>query len=284
MINIGLVLSGGMVKGAYQIGALQAIKEFFKHDTVCCVSASSIGVLNAYSYLTDGLHKATELWKESANKKQRNFATDILKNGILQSSIVNILSDVEINNPFYISLVDIKKRQLIYVDLGKVGLESLKYYLQASVSLPFFNQAVKIRNNFFYDGGIVDNIPVYPILKHKIDYIICIYFDKHNFIFENDYIDNKIIKINFSDNKLISSSICFTESSIEHMLDEGYVKAKSILKCIFQNGTEDSSYINSRINDLNSLNTNRSIRITGDILVNNMNKISRKFLKKTEIF
>ena len=34
MVKIGLVLSGGMVKGAYQIGVLKAIQEFIKKETL----------------------------------------------------------------------------------------------------------------------------------------------------------------------------------------------------------------------------------------------------------
>lgn len=44
-MHIGLVLSGGMGKGAYQIGALTAIDEFFNPSEFEYVSAASIGVL-----------------------------------------------------------------------------------------------------------------------------------------------------------------------------------------------------------------------------------------------
>ena len=47
-MHIGLVLSGGMGKGAYQIGALTAIDEFFNPSEFEYVSAASIGVLNMY--------------------------------------------------------------------------------------------------------------------------------------------------------------------------------------------------------------------------------------------
>ena len=46
MKDIGLVLSGGMVKGAYQIGALKAISEYIQPKDFNCLSCSSIGTLN----------------------------------------------------------------------------------------------------------------------------------------------------------------------------------------------------------------------------------------------
>ena len=56
MKNIGLVLSGGMAKGAYQIGALQAIDEFFKPSDFSFISSASIGALNSYAYLTHNIN------------------------------------------------------------------------------------------------------------------------------------------------------------------------------------------------------------------------------------
>lgn len=57
MKHIGLVLSGGMGKGAYQIGALTALNEFFYPSDFEYVSAASIGVLNTYAYLTGNLKR-----------------------------------------------------------------------------------------------------------------------------------------------------------------------------------------------------------------------------------
>ena len=57
MVKIGLVLSGGMAKGAYQIGALQAINEVFKPSDISYASAASVGAINTYLYLTEGLDK-----------------------------------------------------------------------------------------------------------------------------------------------------------------------------------------------------------------------------------
>ena len=61
-MHIGLVLSGGMGKGAYQIGALTAISEFFAPSDFEYVSAASIGVLNTYAFLTNNLPKARDTW------------------------------------------------------------------------------------------------------------------------------------------------------------------------------------------------------------------------------
>lgn len=51
-MNIGLVLSGGMAKGAYQIGVLRAISEYIPISEIKYISCESIGVFNGYALLT----------------------------------------------------------------------------------------------------------------------------------------------------------------------------------------------------------------------------------------
>ena len=283
MRNIGLVLSGGMAKGAYQIGALRAIKEFFKPSDFRYISSASIGALNSYIFLTQELDKGIEIWKGADEKNNRKWVTAVLKNGFLQESIKNIISKEEIKNIFYIPLVNLKKRKLSYIDVGKVPAEGIESYLRASVAMPIFNPGVLINGEYYYDGAIVDNIPIQPILKHSIDYVICIYFDDYNYTFESEYLDNKIIKMNFSDDKILSNSLSFNGESIEYMINEGYTRGRRILDYILINGIDDIDSIYSRIEDLNAMNTNKSLRITGDVIVNNMNKITKRLIKRMEI-
>ena len=283
MGNVGLVLSGGMAKGAYQIGALQAIREVFQPSDIKFVSGASIGALNAYAFLTQGLSKGIELWKSVNSKNNRRFVTALLKSCFMQDAIKTIISNVEIKNTFYTPLVNLKKRNLIYADIGKVPKENIEAYLRASVSMPIFNSGVQIDGERYFDGAMIDNIPIHPILKHKIDYVVCIYFDNYNYIFESRYFDNKVLKINFTDDKIISSSLCFKLDDIENMIEEGYSKTKRIMEFAFANGVNEIESIYKKIEHLNVLNGNKNVRrITGDIIVDNMNKVAKKFMRKIE--
>ncbi|MDR2599319.1 MAG: patatin-like phospholipase family protein [Oscillospiraceae bacterium] len=283
MPNIGLVLSGGMAKGAYQLGALQAINTVFKPSVISYVSSASIGALNSYLYLTNNLDKGVELWSSVSSENSRTWVTTLLKSSFLQNAIKSILSKEEITNVFYVPLVNLRKRKLSYIDFGKVSPENIESYLHASVAMPIYNSAVQINEDYYYDGALIDNIPIHPVLKHSIDYIICIYFDSFNYTFESTYLDNKVIKMNFTDNRIISNSIIFKGESIKYMLDEGYLRAKRILDYVFINGIEDVDSIYSRIIDLNTMTTSKNLRITGDVVVNNMNRITKKFMKRLEI-
>jgi len=283
MLNIGLVLSGGMAKGAYQIGALKAINEVFKPSDISYISSASVGALNTYIYLTNALEKGAEMWSGIESGNSRTWITAMLRSSFLQNSIKTLISDVEINNVFYIPLLNLRKRKLSYVNVGDIPQDEIEQYLRASVAMPIYNTAVHINGEHYYDGAIIDNIPIRPILKHSIDYIICIYFDEFNYTFESHYLDNKIIKINFVDNKFVSNSISFRKDSINYMLDEGYAMTKRILDYIFIGGKDDIESIYSQISAVNAMNTSKSIRISGDVIVNNMNKLTKRLMKRPDI-
>jgi len=283
MRNIGLVLSGGMAKGAYQIGALRAIGEVFQPSDFKFVSAASVGALNLYAFLTYGLDDAIKIWQTAENSTQRKWVMTLLKSTFVQDSIAKIVSNVEIENSFYVPLVNIKKRKLTYANLSKVPVSHMESYLRASVAMPVFNTGVKIGNDYFYDGAMIDNIPIKPILKYAIDYVICLHFDNYNYTFESEYLDNKVIKLNFSDGKFMFNSLSVKSDSVEQMMADGYKKTKHVLDYIFAKGTEDLDTIYAKIETLNSLNASRRMRITGDVIVGNMNKIARKFMNKIEV-
>lgn len=62
--NIGLVLSGGGAKGAYQVGVWKAMEEYRLTDKVKVASGTSVGALNASLFANVSSAKAEQLWKE----------------------------------------------------------------------------------------------------------------------------------------------------------------------------------------------------------------------------
>lgn len=62
MSGIGLVLSGGGAKGAYQIGAWKALCEFGYNNYIDVYSGSSIGAINNFLIQTMDWKDATNIW------------------------------------------------------------------------------------------------------------------------------------------------------------------------------------------------------------------------------
>ena len=279
-MNIGLVLSGGMAKGAYQIGALKAIADLIPLSEIKYISCASVGVLNGYAYATNKLDQAEIMWKNVCSGDTRVIISQILKSSLLQQDIKNLFAgNDKLTSVFYASLLDITHKNIVYKNLTSVDNSKISLYLKASVAMPVYNRAVLIDGVSYFDGAMIDNIPVFPLLKHNLDYVLCIYFDDVYYKFENAYLDNKIIKITFPCKSFLKQSVVMQRDSIELMIKSGYGRTIDILDSVLKNGYEDLDYI-YKATECRNHNEIRSLRITGDVLVTNLNKVVQRFAKR----
>lgn len=281
MAKVGLVLSGGMAKGAYQIGVLKAIDEIFNDGSIQYVSASSIGSLNAYAYATDKLKVAEEMWLDLKLDGISSFIKTCVRKPYIFNLIDSLVEEEDlIKMALYTTCFNITKEKLNYIQLKGMSSDDVRDYLKASISLPILTKPMEISNMKYFDGALIDNIPVSPLMRHNMDYIIVVHFDDQSYSFENEYFDNKLIKINFLDDKIIKNTLSFDRDSIQHMIDSGYEKSKTIFEMIFKNGIDDLDYIYDKIEFLNDLRREKQFRITGDIVLNNVNKLLKRLVPK----
>ncbi len=68
--RLGLVFSGGGAKGAYQVGAWKALREFGITDRVVAVSGTSVGALNGFMFSYSDYEFAEELWLEHIDQRR----------------------------------------------------------------------------------------------------------------------------------------------------------------------------------------------------------------------
>ncbi|MBO4380602.1 MAG: patatin-like phospholipase family protein [Clostridia bacterium] len=195
MEKIGLVLEGGGVKGAYQVGALRAIEEYgISFDGVV---GTSIGAVNGALYLEGGYSKLYEMWKDVdtdtifdidpkylRNLKQKDIdldtlvyvgkcvfsISDILKNTHAKCSafLTAHVSEEELRkSPLDYGCVtyDLTDRRPIEVMKENVPEGKLVDYIIASATYPALPPKV-IDNKKYIDGGVWDNMPV-NLIAHK---------------------------------------------------------------------------------------------------------------------
>ena len=280
-MDIGLVLSGGMAKGAFQIGALRAISKYIPPEDIKYISAASGGVLNAYAFATGNLDAAEDMWKNICTEDSRFLIGQILRSSMLQNNISLISAPEKVLGcKLYCSLLDATNKRIVYRNISSLEPKDISRYLKASVAMPVYNRGVVIDGVSYYDGAMIDNIPVFPLMKHKLDYIICIYFDDTCYKFENSYFDNKIIKLTCPINNGLKDSLVFNRESIGRMIKCGYDVTNQMFKSIMSRGHDDIEHIYGAIEHINSKNTNSRLRLTGDVLVTNMNKIAQRLAKK----
>ncbi len=279
-MNIGVVLSGGMAKGAFQIGALRAIDKFIPEGEIKYMSCASIGVLNGYAYVTKKLDIAESIWRDLCDDDNRFYVNQILKSSFLQHDIKLLIGEEDkIDIPFYATLFDSKRLRIVYKNLAKVKKLHVPDYLKASVAMPFYNKPVQIGRTPYYDGAMLDNIPVFPLQEHELDYVICMYFDDTRHKFENITFDNKVIKITFPCANFVKQAFLFSKEQIDDMIEEGYTRTYTILSSILYDGYDNLPSIYKALASL-SANDIVSYRITGDVVTSNINRIAQKFAKR----
>ncbi|MBR6530163.1 MAG: patatin-like phospholipase family protein [Clostridia bacterium] len=283
-MNIGLVLSGGMAKGAYQIGALKALSNFVPLKEIKHISCASVGTLNGYAFATGSLGRAEQLWKNISSNDSRLVINQMLRSSMLQQNIKSIYdSNKKLPCNLYCSLLDLDHRTVVYRNLAAVSSKQIPMYLKASVAAPIYNRAVQISASSYYDGAMVDNIPLRPLMKHNLDYIICIYFDDVCFKFENPYFDNKIIKITFPSKSLMSKADSYDQENVDRMIQDGYDRTTFLLRAVFAEGYENTDNIYRTIEYMNQYTQNScNLRMTEDAFVTKVNRVTQK-LTKTKI-
>lgn len=283
-MNIGVVLCGGFAKGAYQIGALKAIEERFPFENIKYLSCASIGVLNGYAFAARRLESAHDMWLDFCSEQERLFMTKILRGGMIKKAVSDICRPIgKLGCPLYASLFNWREMSNSYVDISQTEDENVEKYLLASVCVPIFNRSVEIKGKHYYDGALVDNIPVYPLLERELDCIICIYFDDQIYTFESTRFDDKIVKVTFPNETIIKQSLVVSRESIRQMIDIGYNNTHSILEETFGGAGEDLEKIYAAIARTNRSRKNRTIRLTADVVFTNLNKITQKLSKRKNI-
>ena len=280
-MNIGLTIAGGMAKGAYEIGALQALSELIPPEQFKYVSGASIGAINGFAFCTGQLELGRELWQSICRPGERLFITQVLRSNRLQDTFTALVeAGKPLQTSFITTLYNASRRTLVYKNLSAVDPALLRSYLQASVAMPIYNKSVPIGEEAFYDGAMIDNIPVFPLTEYDLDYVICIYFDEEIYRFETPEFDRKVIRLSFPAVNVVKQSLVFERGAVEEMMERGYAHTLEVMKPYLVHGWGDKDTVLAAIEEANREETKWKYRITGDLIVTNLNKVTAKFAKR----
>lgn len=186
---LGLVLEGGGARGAFQIGAFQALSEKgFRFDGI---AGTSIGAING-ALLAQGDFELAQAWWRQVNvnmlfdtqderlerllslefdRETLSYiavaARDLVEKRGLDTAPIRRLLNLVINEPklramntdfgmVTVNLTDLRHAELFKEDIPRGKLVE---YLMASANLPVF-RLEPIDGKVFIDGGFYDNCPV----------------------------------------------------------------------------------------------------------------------------
>ena len=187
-----LVLGGGGCKGAYELGVYQALLE--KNIPIDIVVGTSIGAMNGAMICQGHKQKLEDLWTNmtadqitleglnmdlnlSELKKQTGPVKNFIKDYINEKGaditplkkMINDALDLDafFDNPIEYGLVTTQFPSLKRVEMTKKTLtrENAANFILASASaFPAFPMC-KIEDDYYIDGGYVDNVPIDTAIK-----------------------------------------------------------------------------------------------------------------------
>jgi NTE family protein len=264
MKKLGICLSGGGARGAYQIGVIKALKEAGFLDHVHAISGASVGSLNACLLAMDDINVAENLWlsmdKDSVFKEEQSFIKKLFHEGKeivykgyyntkrFETMIENTIQyDAIYNNDIYVSishvgddeaslteLLSVNLRNMFddvvhtkYVNLKTLDKDDIKKTLMASCAIPVIFKPVVINGETYYDGGVLDNRPIKPLLDAGCDEIILI--DLFRFRFKKKE-EKKANVLTISPSRSLSGIMNFSNKQMHRRFELGEKDAKKFLE------------------------------------------------------
>ena len=168
MVNAGLVLEGGGMKGIYTSGVLDLfLDKGLEFSNVYGVSA---GACNMVSYLSKQRGRGRDVMVDYLNDKRYMGLYSLLTTGDVFNADTNYNLVPNYLNPLdykeidrfpghaYAVCTNIVTGEAEYLEI--TDMEHQVDYIRASSSLPLVSRNVKINGNYYLDGGIADSIPI----------------------------------------------------------------------------------------------------------------------------
>lgn len=171
MMNIGLALSGGGARGLAHLGVLKAFEE--SGITINEISGTSAGAIAGafynYGYKPDEIFEI--ITKKGFLKSVRPawawtglLSLDGFKEMLFQHMPEN--SFEALKKPLTIAATEIRLGKVVYFNRGE-----LIPAIIASSSIPALFNPLRVEQNSYVDGGLMDNLPVRPLVG-KCEFII----------------------------------------------------------------------------------------------------------------
>lgn len=257
--KIGLCLTGGGAKGAYQVGAVQALEDLGLYQNISAFAGTSIGAANCSVLASTNIATAKEIWftlPEDSLTLPKPLSERLLEDRlkVLERGIYTM----ETFEKVMMSKIDFDalKNKEVYVTVSEVGeqskgllevlVSSYQHYIKkdikahyvklsslennvcldavkASCSIPIVFPPVVNENKKYYDGGLFDNTPITPLVESGCDeiYVIDISFFKqpHDILKDFPNVNFHVIKPSKSIGKILD----FTPEHSKEIYEIGYL-------------------------------------------------------------
>lgn len=244
MAKLGLVLSGGGSKGAYEIGVYKALKKL--HKKVDVVTGTSIGAINGMFVAQKDLKGALKLWKnisfktiydeeeftvlenEKISKIYMQYAKEFINDGGLDIYKMKDIFDKYFKpHKFFKSDINyglvtynFTKNKPVLKTKKDLTKDNIKDYILASASCyPAFKPYL-INNEMYIDGGYYDNLPINLAIELGATEIIAV--DLRAIGFKKTVKDKTVDITYITPNNKIGSFLIFDKNQAKKSIKLGY--------------------------------------------------------------
>ncbi len=255
----GLVLCGGGAKGAYQIGAWEALAAYGLFDKIQAISGVSIGAINEILMAGVSLETAKHIWNQIdfltvfdtepelidmvEGTFSRNEMLDIMRQYLDYEKVTKSAYDLYVNITRIGTNVDDNERIAIYDTLNSKTQRQIEQLILASSALPLIYEAVPIDGYYYRDGGLTDNMPVKPLYEQGYRNIIVVSLSHKTVINTDLYPDAQILLIRPSRSlgDTFSGTLNFDRRKINIRRELGYRDTLRTLQVYFGDAAISSS-------------------------------------------
>lgn len=180
-VKTALVLSGGGSKGAFQLGALEALTE--AGWTFDCVAGVSVGALNGAMVAAHQLERLGEIWRTIERRDVYRgtwpwvlFRAIAGRKGLFDNSpLLELIRDEVdpdgIDIPLEIGVVQMESGRYFTVDPSSLHFKRLLF---ASTTIPIVWPPHELGNELFVDGGVRNITPLGDVIQYDPRRIVII--------------------------------------------------------------------------------------------------------------
>lgn len=256
-----MVYSGGISKCAYQIGFTQALLEYIPISDIKAVSGASMGVFTAYALSAHKLLELQNIYEEINISHSIELFWQVCAKKLMSramNSFFKLNDYLRIPVCFPITYIPLLSTKYCWIH-GHYN-PFWENYFKAAANFPLICGMPKIIDNkLATDGGAVDNIPLYPLIKMKneflapkqdLDLIIVMHFHpRYNFRKEFNT-DIPVLDIDVSiNNNFKKQHFNFSRDYINEMIYSSREYGHKIAKKIFGTNTSKKG-LTKGINDI----------------------------------
>lgn len=265
--KLGLTLSGGGGKGAYQIGVWQAMRDLGLDSQLSAISGTSVGGLNGAMFAQDKLEQAKSMW---LNIESRNMLSVQDVPGLVSrlallttSGVISPILSHLISTKGFFKQDGLKSMIAEGLDAGRLASSALPLsvalhntaanrvdylsvrdthtaadMLLGTAALPLIFDKVAIDGGIYTDGGFywglphkqIDNTPIRPLIEAGCDTIVVVYLSPDDLSIDpRHYPGVRILPI-VPANSLggVSATLDFSNEGAARRMEQGYADGLQI--------------------------------------------------------